>query len=319
MRKIFSTDDLHPRDRFDYWMSFIRKNFINNDAVPALRSTFTAEMRAGSIGRIDLTLVKSSEIRISHTKRHSEQASGNQLFVFMPLAGTKTVRQDGRQAVLQPGQLALVDPRSPHEVCFSEDAEVLTVITERHALERRLGSIQDLTARPISSNTAEGRLAAGYLTMLSAQSGGLGSPAEDMVETHLLDLIALALSKAGEGRISLGSSTRSLVRMKLHAAIEERLSDPELDTAAVAAAAGVSSRYANAVLADGGTSLGKLIQTRRLARCREALEDPAQIHRAVSEIAYSWGFSDMTHFGRRFKAAYGMLPSDCRRRIHTSM
>ena len=42
---------------------------------------------------------------------------------------------------------------------------------------------------------------------------------------------------------------------------------------------------------------------------RKALEDPLQAHRSVSEIAYGWGFSDMTHFGRRFKQAYGVLPS----------
>jgi error-prone DNA polymerase len=37
----------------------------------------------------------------------------------------------------------------------------------------------------------------------------------------------------------------------------------------------------------------RLIQARRLARCRYALEDPNQAHRTVSEIAYGWGFSDM--------------------------
>ena len=52
--------------------------------------------------------------------------------------------------------------------------------------------------------------------------------------------------------------------------------------------------------------------SRRLARCRRALEDPSQAHRTVSEIAYGWGFSDMTHFGRKFKAAYGLLPRDYR-------
>ncbi|WP_310353804.1 hypothetical protein [Methylobacterium sp. BE186] len=31
----------------------------------------------------------------------------------------------------------------------------------------------------------------------------------------------------------------------------------------------------------------------------------------MSEIAYGWGFSDMTRFGRRFKAAYGLKPSEC--------
>jgi AraC-like DNA-binding protein len=50
-----------------------------------------------------------------------------------------------------------------------------------------------------------------------------------------------------------------------------------------------------------------------LARCRRALEDPRQAHRSIREIAYGWGFSDMTHFGRSFRKAYGMLPSAYRK------
>ncbi len=101
----------------------------------------------------------------------------------------------------------------------------------------------------------------------------------------------------------------------MRAAIDARLADPNLDAATVAAAAGVSVRYANAVLAQDDTSIMRLIQAKRLARCRKALEDPSQAHRMISEIAYGWGFTDMTHFGRRFKAAYRFSPSDCRRGV----
>jgi AraC-like DNA-binding protein len=38
-----------------------------------------------------------------------------------------------------------------------------------------------------------------------------------------------------------------------------------------------------------------------------------QGHRTISEIAYGWGFSGMTHFGRRFKAAFGSSPRDYRK------
>ena len=86
-----------------------------------------------------------------------------------------------------------------------------------------------------------------------------------------------------------------------------------LDAAGVASAAGVSIRYANAALADEGTSIMRLVQTRRLARCRMAFDDPTQEQRSVSEIAGSWGFSDMTHFGRSFKAAFGCAPTEYRR------
>jgi AraC-like DNA-binding protein len=37
----------------------------------------------------------------------------------------------------------------------------------------------------------------------------------------------------------------------------------------------------------------------------------------VSEIAYAWGFSDMTHFGRKFRRVYGLSPSEYRKRART--
>ncbi len=66
--------------------------------------------------------------------------------------------------------------------------------------------------------------------------------------------------------------------------------------------------YANAVLADRETSITRLVRSLRLARCQAALSDPLQRHRTISEIAYGWGFSDMTNFSRVFKAAFGMAP-----------
>jgi AraC-like DNA-binding protein len=33
----------------------------------------------------------------------------------------------------------------------------------------------------------------------------------------------------------------------------------------------------------------------------------------VSEIAYGWGFSDMIHFGRSFRTAFGSLPGEYRK------
>ena len=74
-------------------------------------------------------------------------------------------------------------------------------------------------------------------------------------------------------------------------------------------------RYANALLSQQGTSLERLIVSRRLDRCRRALEDPAQGHRAIGEIAYDWGFGNQSHFNRRFKAEFGCSPSDYRRGV----
>ncbi|MGL3214156.1 helix-turn-helix domain-containing protein [Bradyrhizobium sp. BR 1433] len=92
--------------------------------------------------------------------------------------------------------------------------------------------------------------------------------------------------------------------------MEARLTDPDLDGQKVADIVGISVRYANALLAEQDSSLHRLILSRRLSRCRFALEDPNQVHRTIAEIAQGWGFSDMTHFGRCFKGAYGVSPRE---------
>lgn len=76
----------------------------------------------------------------------------------------------------------------------------------------------------------------------------------------------------------------------------------------IPAAAGISIPYADDLLAEENTSLYRLIQARRLARCRRCLEDPTQAHRTISEIAYAWAFSDMTHFDAALRKPLG-----CRR------
>jgi AraC-like DNA-binding protein len=204
----------------------------------------------------------------------------------------------------------------PYEARFSGGSELLVLKVRREALEGRIGRTRELTARALPAN-ADARLTSAYLGLLAFHANGLSTAVGECVEPHLLDLIALSFSRPRSGTAAQGSSARALVRIRLRAAVEANLCDRSFGVAAAAQAAGVSIRYANAVLADEGMSIMQLIQTRRLERCRLALADPGQAHRKVSEIAYGWGFSDMTHFGRRFKATYGLLPSEFRRNSQT--
>jgi AraC-like DNA-binding protein len=127
-----------------------------------------------------------------------------------------------------------------------------------------------------------------------------------------LDLVALAFAAdAAIGHVAL-SSRRGATLLRLKATIEGALYDHTLKPVDAAAAAGIGVRYANALLAEEDTSLERYIVLRRLQHCHKALVDPAQARRTVSDIAYSYGFSDLSHFTRRFKAQFGCLPRDCR-------
>ena len=313
MKTLFSTTEVHPRDRFDYWHDVACKSIVNHDSSPECRQSFRAELQSGVLADIGLVLFENSPMTVLHAVRHLTRVNTDELFVCRQVAGVLALEQDSREAVLESGDITLLDPRLPYAGRFSRESRMLVLKVPRRPLEARVGKTRLMTARSIKPSEAESSLTSAFLAMLPTYTGRLGAAAEAIVKDQVLDLVALSLSKAMEGQRPRVSSTRSLALMKVRAAIEDRLTDPALDARTVAAAAGVSVRYANAVLADENTSILRFIQARRLAQCRRALEDPLQTHRTVSEIAYSWGFSDMTHFGRKFRAAYGLLPSEHRR------
>lgn len=91
---------------------------------------------------------------------------------------------------------------------------------------------------------------------------------------------------------------------------DQHLRDPDLDADAVAAALGISRRHLYRHCAESGLSLEQYIIAGRLDGARDELDSPAGRSRSIAVIASRWGFKDPTHFSRRFKAAYGLLPRD---------
>ena len=94
--------------------------------------------------------------------------------------------------------------------------------------------------------------------------------------------------------------------------VRDHLHERDLTAKRIATAHHVSVRHLYATLARAGISLHNSIQQQRLEECRRELRDPRCAHMAVATIGSRWGFVDPSHFGRLFKAAYGMTPNEWR-------
>jgi AraC-like DNA-binding protein len=290
-----------------------RRHVVDHDSRPDSRLNFQARLASSALGELTLVSFRTSSMRISHAERHLARAA-DELFICRQTHGALHLEQNGRSVTLQPGDMTLIDPRMTYEGRLSEDADLLVLRVPRRQVAARVGPTDDMTAFPLRSVHGTGSLAAEFLALLPAHADALGDAAS-IVADQALDLFAAALSSAmGKSNPRL-SSARLLVLTQLRAAIERDLADTELTPERVAGAAGVSVRYANAVLAADNTSITRMIQARRLDRCKRALADPLQAQRSIADIAYRWGFSDMTHFARRFRTAYGALPSEYRAQI----
>jgi AraC-like DNA-binding protein len=98
-----------------------------------------------------------------------------------------------------------------------------------------------------------------------------------------------------------GSRTMALHHARLRDAVANRLADPDLSPERLSSEVGLSRSYIHAIMADAGTTLGRLILSMRL------------------DIAFSAGFQDPAHFSRRFSEAYGCAPRAFRAELATGL
>lgn len=320
MQTVFSTDQVHVRDRFDYWHSVACKRIVEHDTVPVDRLGFDASIEVGSLGNLELVQFQNSPMQVRHMLAHSARARSDDLFVCYQVSGAALITQNAREVTLSAGTLTLLDPLLPYDCRFFEGSKTLVVKVPRLELRARVGRNRELVARLVRPVRVDDSLTLELTAKLPLLAAEMTPVTDEMVGNHAIDLIALSIARTLEGESVRVSSSKAILLARIRAAIEARLTDSDLQAQDIADAVGISIRYANELLSAQDTSIKQLVLARRLARCQYALEDPNQAHRTVSEIAYGWGFRDLTNFGRRFKATYGVTASEYQtlmRRVHS--
>jgi AraC-like DNA-binding protein len=314
MRTVLSLSDFHPRDRLAYWYDVACKVFVKHNCQVHQPSRFDVTMDHGALGDLGVVSLETRGLTFAEvTKRTIAAGEDDVFFLCLQLSGMGTFNQDGRETTIHPGDFMLLDAQRPYTCNYAAAWKQIIIKSPHRSLKARLGAGRDVTALAARYADSLGGLASGYIKMLPDRMDALDPTARIQIAEHVLDLTAMSLaSVVGKERPAISSGS-ALTLLQLRTTIENSLSDPALDPTTAAAAAGISVRYANALLAKQGTSLERLIVSRRLDHCRQALEDPAQANRTITDIAFGWGFHDASHFNRRFKAAFGCSPSDYRR------
>jgi len=312
MAVAFSTRELDQRDRIPFWVEVATKEFFRH-GFSASERAFVGELHAGALENISLAHCVCGPCEVTRTPRDVARDALDELILCVPLSGRSVMAQSDREVIVDPGMMVLQDSSRPLKVNFLMQTTSIFVSIPRNALQARMGKSATAMAN-ISSTAPVAELATGFLSMLTARMDSLDATVRSRVAEQALDLIALAFYDGSENAPAL-SSPRASALLRLKVAIDARLSDPGLKPTEAAAAAGISVRYANDLLSEEDTSVERHILRRRLERCRRALEDPLQMHRMIGEIAFSWGFSDQSHFTRRFREEFGMTPGDCRQRV----
>jgi AraC-like DNA-binding protein len=308
MPKIWSTADIHPRDRVAWWVDGLSGAIAHVDCEPRRDQPFFAQIRLGAVGEIRGATYSSTAQTFMRSPRRIAHQPVDMFTLGLLLAGGGCGSQDGRDTVLLPGEFVLYDVTRPSRLSFDSSFVRTTLVFPRSSLLNRLGAAEHFVGRRISRRSGVGGMLWPILSELPSRSDTIPEAARERVAENLLDLIATALL-ADIGQTP-PSSGMTLVHVKVW--IEAHLGDP-LSAERIAGACRLSARHLNRLFDREGMSLMRYVWERRLARCHRDVTDPAMRGRPVGEIAFAAGFNDLSHFSRAYRGRYGCAPRDARR------
>ena len=302
-----TTDDVPQNERAEYWRDLICDVFVQLDCDNVAQSFF-GNIQDRQIGSLQLSDVQSSRHSVRRSRRQIAKSTDDYFLVSMQLSGKGLVKQDGREALLRPGDFALYDSTREYELSFASTFEQLVIKAPRSMLRSRIASPDHLTATAIPGQRGIARVAVDFVRSVSTQVHLLEPHEIERVSHNVIDVVASALGHSLiEQPVAQSTSQAShLIRIKMF--ISDHLRDPNLTRDNIASANGVSVRYLCKLFENESMNVSAWIKNERLEKIAADLVDPEMAAMSISQLAYGWGINNISHFCREFRKKYHVSP-----------
>jgi AraC family transcriptional regulator, positive regulator of tynA and feaB len=309
--QILSTDNTPARERFAYWREGVRHLFGVAADAPQNRD-FSARAVVRSTGPFRFLVSESTGFHAAWSREYLTHAYSDHFSVYLQLGG-QTIAARGEQTIqLNAGDIGFCDGRRQLRAWFGGRCAIASV--PRAMVERRAPWLRH---RPHSKLAPNARFAGNLrLHMMELTSGDLSlSEGETgLLADSLCNLVALAAAEGIPSRRLQGE----LQIEALLAFCRQNLGDADLSPQRAADHLGISVRTLHSRFRGIGQSFGRWLLENRLEGCSVALRDANQRTLNISEIAWRWGFNDLSYFNKAFRAQFDMTPGEWRQDVKVS-
>jgi AraC-like DNA-binding protein len=308
MSRLLSTDAVEPRHRLAYWTEMICGVYVPLACEPGASSQFRGSIRESQLPGLEISVVNSSPQHVRRTSSLISRSTEDCFLVSIQTGGRGVVRQDGRDAVLQPGDFALYDSNRQYELMFDSDFEQIVFKLPGESLRNALSDTQSVTASPVRGDTGAGQLLGKMLGALREGMSTMPTTSAALIADSFKSIVVAGLRSlpGAKGAQSSPLTNGHLARIKSFIAMS--LGDPELSISSISAQLGLSVGHVHRLFNGEPVSLTQYIWNQRLEACSRDLLDPRQDARSVAEIGYQRGFKDAAHFSRSFRERFGTSP-----------
>ena len=311
----WSTDQVDPRERFDYWREVRAKGLFGATAEleREQRPQFSGEFSLRKIGSAGLIGLRASSYHVERSASDIAAAPSDSLCICLQLGGGGWFRiRNVDDFAVAGGAFATSYSDVPyHTVPIAAegfDLRILKVPVADIKLPRT--GFHDLVPKPFIDHPALTPLLESCfsdLTEVDDDTDEAAATALVKTLTHLT-LVERGMirptSRAAQYAVRAGRLSLARRLMACHVA------QPQLSPAFVAGLLGTSVRHLHVLFEEASMSFSQTVTTLRIERSRRLLrEAPAM---TIAEIAFASGFDSLATFYRVFRAVQGVTPGDFR-------
>lgn len=218
---------------------------------------------------------------------------------------------EGRTIQVRPGDVSILDLSQTLQT-QADSFHNLNFIVPRAVLEPLLKYPDGLHGIVLSGQTGLGHVLATYMQTIHKTAGSLSAEDGAAISEATASLIAGCFGPSADTQETAAAAKRGALLLTIKRYIDASLADPGLLTVDRITREFHVSRATLVRMFEPLGGLTGYIRERRMFRCFAEITSPAHGHRAISGIAYSWGFSNEAAFSRAFRRVFDMSPREAR-------
>jgi len=302
MNTLYPAEPLNAKERYEYWQDVVCTTYGPTANKPLTDKAFEGCLNVKNVGAVTFSRIQSIPIEYNR-----ERAGENcdQFFLSVTLCEETFVSQSGRDSKQTFGDIVLYDGSQPYSCAFPKGDDQIVLVIPRPLLLAHMPKANEFVSRTLSIASPLGRLANAML-MEAWNAPTLEALTGEKLNGALLDVMSTAFETAFREPDSSVRRHQVVQLQRIKEYLLDNLHDSGLTINSVAQATYVAPRTVNRLFASEGTTAIRWLWTQRLVACHDALL--AGRFTQVTEAAFSFGFTNLSHFSFAFKRAYGVTP-----------
>jgi AraC-like DNA-binding protein len=313
MNVVWQSDVVPERNQFASWREVVCQHVYGVTPERVSGKGFRGKILARRFGGLDVTDLECEGHLVARRREDIARTASDTYYIYCQLAGSAWFSQSGRELVAETGDIVIADPNVPFLTSTPGNFNFRIWRMPTKMLDPLRASSDQLVMTCLRRDDPMCSVLSSYLGTMAIQAGRMDEIAEGYIADNVARLVALALGIAPDMQGSGRDALRQAKFARVLRYIDSHLAEPDLLTPrAVSEKLGMSVRSLHLLFEVEGVSFGHWVTRRRLEEIKLLLANPSTADRSIADIAFAWGFNDLSTFYRAFQTAYGVKPGDIR-------